>query len=443
MKSAAPNLIETNALQLTAALLVAFALAFFVYYGIDTTRDPVFAIDFSPYYVAGQLLAEGRAAELIPLPTDGLMTSSSPPFVANFQRYFFPDSKSGTGWIYLPGYAWLFRPLAGLEFPVAARLWLLINALLSAGAVALIAWARPWPGDARYRRWRLAWIIFFGLTFQPVLDNMWHGNTSALILFVFCLSYLLLRRGRNGLAGLALGLIVMLKFYPALIVLYFVWRRNWAYVAGALAGAAALVGLSWLTVGTENLLRYAGLLIAEMEAGGVAAFNNQSLTGFLLHALTQGNVNGWEDMTVPLFVTVLRYAAILALVGAAVWVMRRRPEQVDAPDAAQDFDLTLIIGLMLIIAPATWYHYYVWLLLPVIIVFDSLWLRPTGQWRLAAFAVAYGLIVVQGISGVRAFAPQAIQDVWLLRVLLSSSFFGAVLLFGLTLRLRAGLRVRL
>ena len=43
MKSAAPNLIETNALQLTAALLVAFALAFFVYYGIDTMRDPVFA----------------------------------------------------------------------------------------------------------------------------------------------------------------------------------------------------------------------------------------------------------------------------------------------------------------------------------------------------------------------------------------------------------------
>jgi len=317
MKSAAPSLIETNALRLTAALLVAFAPAFFVYYGIDTMRAPIFAIDFSPYYVAGQLLAEGRAAELILLPTDGLMTSSSPPFVANFQRYFFPDSKSGAGWIYLPGYAWLFRPLAGLEFPVAVRLWLLSNALLSAGAVALLAWAQPWPGDQRYRRWRLAWIVFFGLTFQPVLDNMWHGNTSAVILFVFCLSYLLLRSGRNGLAGLALGLIEMLKFYPTLIVFYYVWLRNLAYVAGVLAGAAAMVGLSWLTVGAENLLRYAGLLLTELEAGGVAAFNNQSLTGFLIHALTPGDVNGWEDMTVPLAVAVLRYAAILALVDAA------------------------------------------------------------------------------------------------------------------------------
>ena len=440
MNNAAPKLMETNALRLTSALLIAFALAFFVYYGIDTMSDPIFAIDFSPYYVAGQLLAEGRASELIPLPAEGLMTSSSPPFLANFQRYFFPDSKSATGWIYLPGYAWLFRPLAGLEFPVAARLWLLINALLSIGAVALIAWARPWQGDECYGRWRLAWIVFFGLTFQPVLDNMWHGNISALILVVFCLSYLLLRRGHNGLAGLALGLIVMLKFYPALIVLYFVWRRNWAYVAGALLGAAAIGVLSWLTVGAESLIRYAGLIVAELEAGGVAAFNNQSLTGFLLHALTQGDVNGWEDVTVPLAVTVLRYAAILVLVGAAAWAMRRRPEQVSTPIAAQDLDLGLIIGVMLLIAPATWYHYYVWLLLPVIIVFDSLWLNPTTRWRLVAFAVAYGLIVVQGIAGVRAVAPEAIQAVWLLRVLLSTSFFGAVLLFGLTLRLRAGLR---
>jgi len=440
MNEPAPDRIETNALRLTAALLIAFALAFFAYYGIDTMSDPIFAIDFSPYYVAGQLLAEGRPTELVPLPTDGLMTSSSPPFVANFQRYFFPDSKSGTGWIYLPGYAWLFRPLAGLEFPAAARLWLLFNALLSCGAVALIAWARPWQGDERYRRWRLAWIVFFGLTFQPVLDNMWHGNTSAVILFVFCLSYLLLRRGHNGLAGLALGSIVLLKFYPAVIVLYFIWRRNWAYVVGALAGAAAIVVLSWLTVGTESLLRYASILAAELGGGGVAAFNNQSLTGFLLHALTQGDVNGWEETTVPLAVTILRYALVLALVGAAAWAMRRRPEQVGVPDVAQDLDLGLVIGLMLLIAPATWYHYFVWLLLPLLIVFDYLWLNSTSRPRLAAFGVAYGLIVVQGISGVRAFAPAAIQEVWLLRVLLSTSFFGAVLLFGLTLRLRAGLR---
>jgi hypothetical protein len=37
---------------------------------------------------------------------------------------------------------------------------------------------------------------------------------------------------------------------------------------------------------------------------------------------------------------------------------------------------------------------------------------------------------------IRPFAAQAIQDVWVLRVLLSLSFFGATILTGLLLRLR-------
>ena len=429
-----------NALRLTAALLITFALAFFGYYSIDTLSDPVFAIDFSPYYVAGQLLADGRNAELIPEPGADLMTSRAKPYLDNFRRYFFPDSEVSTGWIYLPGYAWLFRPLAGLEFPVAARLWLVVNILLSCGAVALVILARPWLGDPRYGPWRFAWLVFLGLTFQPIFDNMWHGNISALILFAFCLSYLLLRRGRNGLAGFVLGLVVVLKFYPALIVLYFVWRRNWAFVIGALLGSFAMIGLSWLTVGLNGLLTYAGVILAELQSGGVAAFNNQSLTGFLLHILTKGDINGWGNASMPLPVTLLRYALLLALVSAIIWVMRRRPERVSDPIMAQDLDLALVIGVMLLASPATWYHYYVWLLLPLVFVFDSLLTGSTTRARLVVFAVAYGLIVVQGLAGIRAFAPQAIQDVWLLRVLLSSSFVGAALLIGLILRLRAETR---
>ena len=41
---------------------------------------------------------------------------------------------------------------------------------------------------------------------------------------------------------------------------------------------------------------------------------------------------------------------------------------------------------------------------------------------------------------IRPFAAQAIQDVWGLRVLLSLSFFGAVILTALLLRLRTEVR---
>lgn len=427
---------KANALRLSTALLVTFALAFFVYYGINTISDPVFAIDFSPYYVAGQLLEKGAPQELVPQSAEGLFTSSSKPFLDAFRQHFFPDSPVATGWIYPAAYAWLFRPFANIDFSAAAIWWLAINMILSCASILLVVLAHPGSAGSPYRFWWISVIIFIGLTFQPILDNLWHGNISALILFCFCLFYLLLRRGRPGLAGFVLGLFVPLKLTPAVFILYFLWRRNWRLVIGAIVGSLAIVAVTWFTVGLPGLVGFAKMILAQLQAGGVAAFNNQSISGFLLHALTKGNVNGWETITVPQWITVVRYVLVLVLVGAVVWVMRRRPEKLSHPELAEDLDLGLLIAVLLLASPITWYHYYVWLFLPLVIVLGYMLTHATSRMRLILFAVAYGLIVTQGFSQIRAFDQQAIQEVWLLRVLLSSSFFGAVIFLGLNLRVR-------
>ena len=266
---------------------------------------------------------------------------------------------------------------------------------------------------------------------------MWHGNISALIFFVFCLSYWLLRRNHPWLAGLALGFIVLLKFYPALFVLYFAWRRKWSLIAGAVVSCLAMLAVSVLTVGWAGNLAYFQMVLAELRSGGIPAFNNQSISGFLLHALTQGDVNAWNEIGTPPVVTVLRLALAGALIVLIAWAMRRRPEAASDPLGAQDLDLALVIGVMLLASPITWYHYYVWLLFPLLILLDMLLMSPTTNARqIVLLAIGYGLVVVQGIVVIRPLAAQAIQDVWLLRVLLSQAFFGAVVLMYLLWRLR-------
>jgi hypothetical protein len=428
--------LENNALRLSAALLIAFAFAFFLYYGLNTISDPVFSIDFSPYYIAGQLLADGHNAQLIPQPADGFFTSSAKPFLDNFQRYFFADSPVATGWIYPAGYAWLFRPFAKMDFPTASRWWLTINMLLSCASIFLVIQARPWRGDPRYRAWRMAWIVFLGLSFQPILDNLWHGNISAVILLCFCLSYLLLRRDRHLLAGLVLGLIVPLKLTPALFVLYFIWRKDWKFTIGAAAGSLLIVLATFLTAGVDGLLSYAGMILAQLNAGGVAAFNNQSIAGLLLHLFTWGNINGWENVSVPVWVTLLRYLLLLGLLTAGGWAMRKPPEKLGKSVIAEDLDFCLLIGVMLLASPITWYHYYVWLLLPLVVVFDLLLSGPASPRLVTLFALAYGLLVMQGFSQIRTFDQQSIQDIWLLRLLVSSSTIGLLVFFGLSVRLR-------
>ena len=75
------------------------------------------------------------------------------------------------------------------------------------------------------------------------------------------------------------------------------------------------------------------------------------------------------------------------------------------------------------------------------VLFDRLFLAPqVGVRQIGWLALAYGLVVVQGIVVLRPLAAGSLQDIWVLRLLLSQSFFGAILLLGLTLksRLHAG-----
>jgi len=432
------NKLYKSALTLTTALLFAFAIAFFLYFGLNSLNDAVFSIDFIPYHLAGRLLAQGDLEPITNYATSGGFFATSGPFLDYFRQFFFPETPYATRWVYLPAYLWIFRPLASLDFPTASRVWLAINALLTLACFWLLWSARRLPAlSGQLKAWRMAWFAFLVLTLQPTLSNLWHGQVTALIFACFCLSYWLLHRGRFMAAGLVLGLIVPFKFYPALFILYFAWRRNWRIVAGTLVGALIILFISLLTVGWEGNVAYFQVVVSELGGGGIPAFNNESISGFLLHAFTMGDVYSWLDIEVPLWLTGLRVGLVLLMVGAVLLALRRRPSATTDAVSAQELDLALVIFVMLLVSPITWYHTYMWLLLPLTILFDNLLLAPRLNVRhIAWLAVAYGLIAFQGVVVLRPLAAQFLQDVRILRLLLSQSFFGAVLLLGLTLKLR-------
>ena len=148
--------LNARALLLTTGLLAAFAVAFFLYQGLDTLNDPVFSIDFLPYHLAGRLLAEDNLEPLTNYAETGGFFATSGPFLDNFRQYFFPETTYATRSVYLPAYLWIFRPLAGFDFPVAARVWLAINALLTLSCLWLLWSARRRPSlSNQLKAWRL------------------------------------------------------------------------------------------------------------------------------------------------------------------------------------------------------------------------------------------------------------------------------------------------
>ena len=77
------------------------------------------------------------------------------------------------------------------------------------------------------------------------------------------------------------------------------------------------------------------------------------------------------------------------------------------------------------------------LIFPPVVAFEHLLKGPRLPVAyLIALAVAYGLTVVEGVYEIRPFDAQALQTIRILRIMLSQSFFGAVILAGLIFMLR-------
>jgi hypothetical protein len=157
--------------------------------------------------------------------------------IAELARYISP-----------PPVAWLALPLTLLPYPVAYVLW---SVLLLAALVG--TWYLAAPGAGRLRLIHLV----AALAWLPVIYALQLGQPGLFVALGVAGSYALLRKHRQFLSGLALGIIVLKPQLGFLLPV--------ALLAGgrfrALAGAAVAIGVlligSGLNVGPDGMAAYA------------------------------------------------------------------------------------------------------------------------------------------------------------------------------------------
>ncbi len=291
--------------------------------------------DFSAFYAAGRLVRAGLGSELY-----------NPRIQARIQADLFPrvETRSDALLYYHPPFeALLFLPLSYMSYPSAYVLWSLINVSL----LLLVPYLLRKDLSELEDIWHPLPTFFF-LSFFPAFIAVLQGQDSILLLLLFTLAFVSLKRGHEPRAGcfLALGLF---KFQFALpLLLLFLLRRRWKVILAFSAVATLLLLFCLPVTGVGGTLRYANFLWdlnrslashAAQEARAIYPETMPNLRG-ALYALSKGRFP--ERYT--------KLAVLLLSVALLIWSsLKCFPSGIN-PDRTSDLSFSLAVVVALLVS---------------------------------------------------------------------------------------------
>lgn len=332
------------------------------YNAFDT---PILA-DLTNRIIGADILLDGDAARLYDLDRQ-----------AQAQRELFSDMPSDPQSLFVspPFVAYVYTPLALLPYTLSAFIWLILSVALVCLSLRLL-----WPILPNVHRHGVGLIVLLLFASEPMIELLGSGQDAALSLFVLTTGLRLLLSGREGLAGAVLGFGLFKPQIFAFMPIFFLVTRRWRALAAWLAVAAALVGISFVTVGLEGAQGYINLLRSDAYVVVVAAdmdWKMQSLVALTRALLPESWLHG---MTTHVISLMMFGAAIGALWKFNMNVKRR---------VADDQRLLIMYAATVVVIGLFSPHFFqydcVILALPVLIVLELV--PVTRRIRLALAAV--------------------------------------------------------
>ena len=348
--------------------------------------------DFSTYYAAAWALRHDIHANVYNATVLAQAGAAAHTFVSPPLPYTYP-----------PLLAILLSPFTVLPFKTLAALWLALNcalwlvvAVALACEIALLLGGRihlP-DGETAYKRTltgmlanpiplvALALALLLCLPGGPAIQTVLTGQINLLVLLPLALVPELERRGHPRWIGAMIAIAAMLKFTPAILLLYFALRRRWHVVFAGLAALAGLVLLCVVVVGPAVALASVGQAL-NVGASDASLGHNEALLGPFVSALSAA-FPGAQSLFRALETVVL--AGLALAVGFVIW-RRWRPSGVAVADQENDAaGYGMALCAMVILWPTVWVHHYVWALpaAAIALALAILWIpRHRGFWQIA------------------------------------------------------------
>jgi hypothetical protein len=334
----------------------------------------------------------------------------------------YEDNTQGLFYLYPPLLSQLLAPItAAPNFTLVRVTWFIMNVALLIVSTWLIA-----DVVSTKRRW-LVWVS--SAFFLPYLLTLWFGQVTLILLILFVGAWRLLRARRSFGVGVLLAIAAWIKVYPAIILMFYLWKRDRGVIFGGAIAGIILLGLQLIGAGIDNMVYYFTVVLPNLALNSQMelAIDNQSITGFASHLF----VNSPQIIPIiesNLLFTITRWGLILALLGSLFWISR--PSQENTPLFQRELEYCLALMFSLLFASTLWLSG----LTPLLMIFVVLVMRTSIRQRRYLYYVFVfiggGLIFHELLVMGRLQPP---SDATLLGLYLSIPFFGLMLLWGLLL----------
>ena len=324
----------------------------------------------------------------------------------------YPDQWTKFPFMYPPPCALFLAPLSALGRTGLITVLTLGNA--AAWFCTIIFSAHLATGE--WRRGHLLLYLVPSLVMGAhVWGNFLLGQPSLLLLTLMLGAFISLRRQLSVLAGVLIALAAAIKAFPAMAIVYLIYRRYWT---AALAMALTLAFLLILfpipfrgyDLAKQDLQRWTSGMLFKYDETGVGqrlgrsnSWKNQSIWGVANRLLRPVEYDHKYEPHTPLFANVadlefktvnrIILAAALALGLAFIAVMptsRGRTQETDA------IEFALLLLLILVFTPLSFGYLFAWLIYPFTIVVQRL-LTGRGSRLLLGCGIAAVLLLALSI----------------------------------------------
>ena len=254
-----------------------------------------------------------------------------------------------------PFSAILYLPLTLVSFEAAFKLWSVLSLLLYVGML--------WSLFAPHLR---ANVICVALLWYPFIYGTGTGQSSILIAALISFGWLALKQGDQNRAGVLLAIPCAIKLFPLMLGFFLVFSKRWRALRAYLITLLTLLLITFLVVGSQDIISYVQHVTAEDVKRWGAFTLNVSLTGALLPLLT---TNPWAIPVASLGMQQALLITNLCSLVAGMGLLLGAARSCSAKRDAEAFS-TLLIGMVLC-SPISWMHIYPVFFIPFMLVWQK------------------------------------------------------------------------